>query len=57
MTITLRPGSTVVFTGDSITDCQRLESAPYVAITRATRRLTVTHRGDLPGMLARLRRH
>ncbi|GAB3969042.1 SGNH/GDSL hydrolase family protein [Actinoallomurus acanthiterrae] len=26
MTITLRPGSTVMFTGDSITDCQRLES-------------------------------
>lgn len=26
MTITLRPGSTVVFTGDSITDCQRLKS-------------------------------
>lgn len=126
MTITLRPGSTVVFTGDLIIDCQRLKSegagspvrpcvvpepgsgrrrcgrcsrgakhqaraisarlfpstagtpvrpavdgrrrpasgtrrpspsAPYVAITRATRRLTVTHRGDLPGMLARLRRH
>ncbi|WP_051864546.1 HelD family protein [Streptosporangium roseum] len=29
----------------------------YVALTRATRRLTVTHRGDLPGMLARLVRH
>jgi lysophospholipase L1-like esterase len=26
MTITLRPGSTVVFTGDSITDSQRLDS-------------------------------
>ncbi|MEV0049321.1 GDSL-type esterase/lipase family protein [Saccharopolyspora shandongensis] len=26
MTITLRPGSTVLFTGDSITDCQRLAS-------------------------------
>ncbi|WP_328545679.1 hypothetical protein [Streptomyces platensis] len=26
MTITLRPGATVMFTGDSITDCQRLES-------------------------------
>ncbi|AHH97468.1 SGNH/GDSL hydrolase family protein [Kutzneria viridogrisea] len=26
MTITLRPGTTVMFTGDSITDCQRLES-------------------------------
>ncbi|MFG3258659.1 SGNH/GDSL hydrolase family protein [Streptomyces sp. NPDC048172] len=26
MTLTLRPGSTVMFTGDSITDCQRLES-------------------------------
>jgi lysophospholipase L1-like esterase len=26
MTITLRPGSTVMFTGDSITDCQRRES-------------------------------
>ncbi|WP_416979515.1 SGNH/GDSL hydrolase family protein [Streptomyces sp. T028] len=26
MTITLRPGSTVMFTGDSITDCGRLES-------------------------------
>ncbi|WP_438289726.1 SGNH/GDSL hydrolase family protein [Streptomyces sp. HUAS TT7] len=26
MAITLRPGSTVMFTGDSITDCQRLES-------------------------------
>ncbi|WP_214327720.1 SGNH/GDSL hydrolase family protein [Nonomuraea sediminis] len=26
MTITLRPGSTVVFTGDSITDSQRMES-------------------------------
>lgn len=26
MTITLRPGSTVMFTGDSITDCQRLVS-------------------------------
>ncbi|MEU6262678.1 hypothetical protein [Saccharopolyspora shandongensis] len=26
MTITLRPGSTVLFTGDSITDYQRLES-------------------------------
>ncbi|WP_433513027.1 GDSL-type esterase/lipase family protein [Nonomuraea sp. CA-143628] len=26
MTITLRPGSTVMFTGDSVTDCQRLES-------------------------------
>ena len=26
MTITLRPGSTVVFAGDSITDCQRLQS-------------------------------
>ncbi|MEI5101229.1 SGNH/GDSL hydrolase family protein [Streptomyces sp. PmtG] len=26
MTISLRPGSTVMFTGDSITDCQRLES-------------------------------
>lgn len=26
MTITLRPGSTVMFSGDSITDCQRLES-------------------------------
>ncbi|MFC6880574.1 MULTISPECIES: SGNH/GDSL hydrolase family protein [Actinomadura] len=26
MTITLRAGSTVMFTGDSITDCQRLES-------------------------------
>ncbi|MFG2140213.1 SGNH/GDSL hydrolase family protein [Streptomyces sp. NPDC048650] len=26
MTITLRPGSTVMFTGDSITDCQRLAS-------------------------------
>ncbi|MDJ1130967.1 SGNH/GDSL hydrolase family protein [Streptomyces iconiensis] len=26
MTITLRPGSTVMFTGDSITDCRRLES-------------------------------
>ncbi|MGW2327410.1 SGNH/GDSL hydrolase family protein [Streptomyces sp. NPDC001700] len=26
MTITLRPGSTVMFTGDSITDCQRQES-------------------------------
>ncbi|MFC9593855.1 SGNH/GDSL hydrolase family protein [Streptomyces sp. NPDC056944] len=26
MRITLRPGSTVMFTGDSITDCQRLES-------------------------------
>ncbi|WP_116199554.1 SGNH/GDSL hydrolase family protein [Amycolatopsis circi] len=26
MTITLRPGSTVLFTGDSITDCQRNES-------------------------------
>ncbi|WP_108724689.1 HelD family protein, partial [Streptosporangium minutum] len=29
----------------------------YVALTRATRRLTVTHRGDPPGMLARLVRH
>ncbi|MFK0050268.1 SGNH/GDSL hydrolase family protein [Streptomyces sp. NPDC090741] len=26
MTIIVRPGSTVMFTGDSITDCQRLES-------------------------------
>ncbi|RJQ81196.1 GDSL family lipase [Pseudonocardiaceae bacterium YIM PH 21723] len=26
MTITLRPGSTVLFTGDSITDCRRLDS-------------------------------
>ncbi|MFF4850629.1 GDSL-type esterase/lipase family protein [Streptomyces sp. NPDC001194] len=26
MTITVRPGSTVMFTGDSITDCRRLES-------------------------------
>jgi lysophospholipase L1-like esterase len=26
MTITLRPGSTVMFTGDSITDCGRRES-------------------------------
>lgn len=26
MTITLRPGSTVMFAGDSITDCQRIES-------------------------------
>ncbi|MEV6792399.1 SGNH/GDSL hydrolase family protein [Streptomyces sp. NPDC051320] len=26
MTINVRPGSTVMFTGDSITDCQRLES-------------------------------
>ncbi|MFE6158409.1 SGNH/GDSL hydrolase family protein [Streptomyces sp. NPDC056486] len=26
MTITVRPGSTVMFTGDSITDCQRLAS-------------------------------
>ncbi|MFD8205917.1 SGNH/GDSL hydrolase family protein [Streptomyces sp. NPDC059695] len=26
MTITLRPGSTVMFTGDSITDCRRLQS-------------------------------
>ncbi|WP_432000696.1 GDSL-type esterase/lipase family protein [Streptomyces sioyaensis] len=26
MTITVGPGSTVMFTGDSITDCQRLES-------------------------------
>ncbi|MFE7541039.1 SGNH/GDSL hydrolase family protein [Streptomyces platensis] len=26
MTITVRPGSTVMFSGDSITDCQRLES-------------------------------
>ena len=26
MTITVRPGSTVMFTGDSITDCQRLVS-------------------------------
>ncbi|MFF1868456.1 GDSL-type esterase/lipase family protein [Kitasatospora herbaricolor] len=26
MTITLRPGSTVMFTGDSITDCRRRES-------------------------------
>ncbi|MFI6048991.1 SGNH/GDSL hydrolase family protein [Streptomyces violascens] len=26
MTITVRPGSTVMFTGDSITDCQRVES-------------------------------
>jgi len=26
MTITIRPGSTVMFTGDSITDCQRLDS-------------------------------
>lgn len=26
MTMTLRPGSTVMFTGDSITDCQRRES-------------------------------
>jgi len=26
MTITVRPGSTVMFTGDSITDCQRLDS-------------------------------
>ncbi|GES32454.1 SGNH/GDSL hydrolase family protein [Streptomyces angustmyceticus] len=26
MTITIRPGSTVMFTGDSITDCQRLAS-------------------------------
>ncbi|MFG2988204.1 GDSL-type esterase/lipase family protein [Streptomyces sp. NPDC048257] len=26
MTITLRPGSTVMFTGDSITDCRRLET-------------------------------
>ncbi|MEV4116717.1 GDSL-type esterase/lipase family protein [Nonomuraea sp. NPDC049695] len=26
MTITLRPGSIVMFTGDSITDCRRLES-------------------------------
>ncbi|KUL62246.1 GDSL family lipase [Streptomyces violaceusniger] len=26
MTITVRPGCTVMFTGDSITDCQRLES-------------------------------
>ncbi|GAA2322442.1 SGNH/GDSL hydrolase family protein [Nonomuraea roseoviolacea subsp. roseoviolacea] len=26
MTITLRPGGTVVFAGDSITDCRRLES-------------------------------
>ncbi|WP_419665084.1 SGNH/GDSL hydrolase family protein [Streptomyces sp. 2-1] len=26
MTITVRPGSTVMFAGDSITDCQRLES-------------------------------
>ncbi|MFG6198595.1 SGNH/GDSL hydrolase family protein [Nonomuraea sp. JJY05] len=26
MTITIRPGSTVMFTGDSITDCGRLES-------------------------------
>ncbi|GAA2889659.1 AAA family ATPase [Streptosporangium fragile] len=29
----------------------------YVAITRATRRLTVTHRKDLPPMLSRLERH
>ncbi|GAA3510602.1 DNA helicase IV [Streptosporangium album] len=29
----------------------------YVAITRATRRLTVTHRGELPGMLVRLEQH
>ncbi|MFI0262611.1 GDSL-type esterase/lipase family protein [Streptomyces sp. NPDC017056] len=26
MTITLRPGTTVMFTGDSITDCRRLDS-------------------------------
>ncbi|WP_223279584.1 SGNH/GDSL hydrolase family protein [Streptomyces sp. SDr-06] len=26
MTITVRPGSTVLFTGDSITDCRRRES-------------------------------
>jgi lysophospholipase L1-like esterase len=26
MTITIRPGSTVMFTGDSVTDCQRLAS-------------------------------
>jgi lysophospholipase L1-like esterase len=26
MTITIRPGSTVMFTGDSATDCQRLDS-------------------------------
>lgn len=29
----------------------------HVAITRATRRLTVTHRGDPPEMPATLRRH
>ncbi|MEU4835238.1 ATP-binding domain-containing protein [Streptosporangium sp. NPDC023615] len=29
----------------------------YVAITRATRRLTVTHRGELPPMLSGLERH
>ncbi|WP_329430286.1 AAA family ATPase [Streptosporangium sp. NBC_01495] len=29
----------------------------YVAITRATRRLTVTHRAELPPMLSRLVRH
>ncbi|MDP9868134.1 DNA helicase IV [Streptosporangium brasiliense] len=29
----------------------------YVAVTRATRRLTVTHRRELPGMLAGLARH
>jgi DNA helicase IV len=29
----------------------------YVALTRATRRLTVTHQGDPPGMLVRLVRH
>ena len=27
----------------------------YVAITRATQRLGVVHKGDLPGALARLR--
>ncbi|MDX3228535.1 hypothetical protein [Streptomyces sp. ME19-01-6] len=26
MTITVRPGSTIMFTGDSITDCQRRQS-------------------------------
>ena len=37
MTITLGPGSTVMFTGDSITDCQRLESEQRLGFGYALR--------------------
>ena len=47
--------SVIVVRPEEVLDAPRGANDLYVALTRATRRLTVAHHRDLPGLLRRLR--